>query len=1227
MDVCTIIAKNYLAQARVLARSFAEHHPDVPLPRAGHRRHRGLRRSRGGAVRARHDRRSSASSASATWRSCTTCSSCRPRSSRGCCATCSRAAADSAVVYLDPDMRLYAPLDEMFAAVREHGLVLSPHNLGPMPRDGLQAERAGHPDRGRLQPRLRRDQRRARSPTSCSTGGPSASSATASSTPSAASSSTSAGWTSRPSMAGVVPPAARPAASTSPTGTCTRAPISQRDGALVRRRRRAAAALSLQRLRLPAPRHAVQAPEPHRASARSPTCGGCATATPTRCAPHGVEEVAQLPVHVRDAPRRASRSTACMRRHLPRARRSSASSTRRRSSPRASAAFLERLNAPAASGGAPGVTRYLAELYRSRAGPAARVPGPRRRRRRRASSAGRACGAAARCRSPTRCCPSRRPTAPAPQRAPAAGARAARTPAARRQRRRLPDVGDGRRRGRAPDDRRARRRRHAGAARRAHRAARPPRPRLRRRRRRTAPATRSTSSASTPTCCPYFAADVGPQFFAHRHTIGMWWWEVSEFPERWHGSFELVDEIWAGSRFVADTLARGLARAGRAHPAAGHAAGAPARGARRRSGCRTGFVVPVRLRLQLGARAQEPARVDRRVPARLPGRRRGRLAGPEEHQRRPPPGRPRAGRRRPPAGTRTCSCSTSSSRPADKNRLIVSCDAYVSLHRSEGFGITMAEAMLLGKPVVATDYSGNIDFMTRRELLAGALRRWRRSARAPTPYPADARVGRARPRPRRGVHARRSSTSPTRPRAAARARRGTSRASTRRRRRGSAIAAAAAPEPLDPGAPLGAGRRGARRRPTPRSGSIEPRRRAARRRAAALPGRTAARRALLRTLKPHTAHQAGLDRRAGDGVRELADEVDGSARRLLDVDTSSLRELRALERAARRRSRRRARRPEAALGPLLQRGQRAHRRPRRPGRRAARRAAAPRADASQHRAVRARRAGDRRPELSGGARGAVEPRVQRGATARSWPASSTIRRCSRRFRARAARCPDGFGVGFDERVVEFPWLAAQRLGGTVLDAGSTLNHLHVLHAAAAADGRPAHRHARARRASRSRSSASPTSTPTCASCRSPTDVRPRALDLDARARRDGQHLLRHGRQDRRRDPQRELLAAVAELRRVLRPGGDCYITVPVGDGERFAWVRSAHRRRARRGRRGLRAGGPQRHVLPLHGEGWQVGDREAVAEETYRDHFTSGPVGPDRAVAARAVACLRLTKP
>ena len=48
---------------------------------------------------------------------------------------------------------------------------------------------------------------------------------------------------------------------------------------------------------------------------------------------------------------------------------------------------------------------------------------------------------------------------------------------------------------------------------------------------------------------------------------------------------------------------------------------------------------------------------------------------------------------------------------ADLHALTIACDIVLSMHRSEGFGLMLAEAMLLGRPVVATGWSGNMTFM------------------------------------------------------------------------------------------------------------------------------------------------------------------------------------------------------------------------------------------------------------------------------------------------------------------------------------------------------------------------------------------------------------------------------------------------------------------------------------------------------------------------------------
>jgi glycosyltransferase involved in cell wall biosynthesis len=65
-------------------------------------------------------------------------------------------------------------------------------------------------------------------------------------------------------------------------------------------------------------------------------------------------------------------------------------------------------------------------------------------------------------------------------------------------------------------------------------------------------------------------------------------------------------------------------------------------------------------------------------------------------------------------------------------RLIAESDCYVSLHRAEGFGYTMAEAMFYGLPVIASGYSGNLEFMTpESSLLVPCVEAFVKSAEGP----------------------------------------------------------------------------------------------------------------------------------------------------------------------------------------------------------------------------------------------------------------------------------------------------------------------------------------------------------------------------------------------------------------------------------------------------------------------------------------------------------------
>ena len=233
--------------------------------------------------------------------------------------------------------------------------------------------------------------------------------------------------------------------------------------------------------------------------------------------------------------------------------------------------------------------------------------------------------------------------------------------------------------------------------------------------RRAASPTAATRPLRTAVLCvnadltPQVATSI-PHLLARRYRIGMWYWEVEEFPSSQHGGFSAVDEVWVATDFMRRAIAP-------------HSP-----------------VPVVTMTPPLPQRAPGP------VPSRdelgLPGgplllfsfdhlstlERKNPLGLIEAFSRAFTPGEGPTlviksinARRRPSDAERVRLAAATRSdvlvverylEPAERDGLVAACDGYVSLHRSEGLGLTMAEAMAWGKPVVATGYGGNLQFMT-----------------------------------------------------------------------------------------------------------------------------------------------------------------------------------------------------------------------------------------------------------------------------------------------------------------------------------------------------------------------------------------------------------------------------------------------------------------------------------------------------------------------------------
>ena len=209
---------------------------------------------------------------------------------------------------------------------------------------------------------------------------------------------------------------------------------------------------------------------------------------------------------------------------------------------------------------------------------------------------------------------------------------------------------------------------------------------------------------------PRFARDAGQAFFAGRHTAGYWFWEVEQFPDAMRPAFDVVDEVWTATDFIAGAVRSMNARPVFTIPLPVPVPQYSPHITRATLGLPDRFIFLLvfdflsiverknpRGLIDAFTRAFAPEEGPLLVLKSINGDLR--LAELERL-------RAAVGNRR---DVRIVDTYYSDE---EKNALLGACDCYVSLHRSEGLGLTMAEAMALGKPVVATGYSGNLHFMT-----------------------------------------------------------------------------------------------------------------------------------------------------------------------------------------------------------------------------------------------------------------------------------------------------------------------------------------------------------------------------------------------------------------------------------------------------------------------------------------------------------------------------------
>jgi len=210
---------------------------------------------------------------------------------------------------------------------------------------------------------------------------------------------------------------------------------------------------------------------------------------------------------------------------------------------------------------------------------------------------------------------------------------------------------------------------------------------------------------------PSFRRAIGPDFFEGRRTIGYWAWELPELPDEWVASFAGLSEVWVPSRFVQAAVSQKAPVPVILMP---HPVNVPkAESSRKRFGLPSEpFLFLTMYDLLSYQERKNPAAAIAAFRKAFPHGNKAALVVKVLNADKCPADM--AALRQSLEGVPGAVLLSSTLSRQEAYDLEATCDAFVSLHRAEGFGLAAAECMYLGKPVVVTNWSGNTDYMTSR---------------------------------------------------------------------------------------------------------------------------------------------------------------------------------------------------------------------------------------------------------------------------------------------------------------------------------------------------------------------------------------------------------------------------------------------------------------------------------------------------------------------------------